>query len=212
MTLIGTNGHLFGWPESTWLWLDQFGILVGDILMLLTIVTAVWAWLRWERIRAWLSARRFSGVGSAVETGRWDALVHLVSKAEVPCWLNTRLGPGAIALLATVQSRAVAEKIAADAKRDGMAVVGPQHIDDPDDPADSRRMVAVAIAKLREKGFERIAVDLTGGRKPMSLGAFMAAEEAGCDTIYVASEYDRKLKKPSLGSARICCIACQEAL
>jgi len=212
VNLIGTNGQLFGWSESTWLWLDQVGILVGNVLMVMTIFTAFWAWVRWNRIRLWLSAKYFSGVGSEVETGRWDALIHLVSRPEVPSWLNTRLQPKAIALLASEESRPAARKIANDAEKIGMFVVGPQHIDDPDDPAESRRMTTVAIAKLREKGFERIAIDVTGGRKPMSLGAFMAAEEAGCDSIYVAAKYDPGLKKPLLSSARIRCIACQGSL
>jgi hypothetical protein len=211
MILVGDNGQLFGWSESTWLWLDQIGILVGDSLMLVTIFTAIWAWFRWDRIRLWFSTNYFSGVGSEVKKSRWDALVHLVSNSEVPCWLNMQLKPKAISLLATEQSRSVARIIADDAERLGISVLGVQYIDDPDDPADSRRMAAVVIDKLRENDFDRIAIDLTGGRKPMSLGAFMAAEEAGCDSIYVAAQYDNKLRKPSLASARICCIACSSS-
>jgi len=46
-------------------------------------------------------------------------------------------------------------------------------------------------------------VDVTGGKLPMSLGAFMAAEESGADTLYVASEFDPQLKRPDMRTARI---------
>jgi hypothetical protein len=36
-----------------------------------------------------------------------------------------------------------------------------------------------------------IVIDLTGGKVPMSIGAFRAAEEVGIDTQYVTSEYDK---------------------
>ncbi|RMD85019.1 MAG: TIGR02710 family CRISPR-associated protein, partial [Candidatus Dadabacteria bacterium] len=47
------------------------------------------------------------------------------------------------------------------------------------------------------------AVDVTGGKVPMSLGAFMAAEEAGTPSIYVTAEYDARLQRPRAETARV---------
>ena len=47
---------------------------------------------------------------------------------------------------------------------------------------------------MRDAEAKEIAVDVTGGKTPMSLGAFMAAEEFAVQTIYITSEFDPSLK------------------
>lgn len=85
----------------------------------------------------------------------------------------------------------------------GLRVCGQIKIDDVDDPAPTRRAVMQLIGNLRAAGAVLIAVDLTGGKTPMSLGAFMAAEECGVQTFYVATDFDAALNQPRLPSARI---------
>jgi hypothetical protein len=72
---------------------------------------------------------------------------------------------------------------------------------DPNDPAVSRSQVALLLSELHQAGCRKIAVDLTGGKLPMSLGAFMAAEEAGVTSLYVATDFDRYLKVPDMRTA-----------
>ena len=211
MTFIpmGANGQLFGLSATTWQLLDQIGILWANLAMMATLIGGPLAWLRRDRIRRWLRRNRFPEVGQAVAEGaRWPAWVFTVSRAAVPRWLIEQQRPRAVALVATDQSWQTALELAALTRAQGAEVLGPQRLDDPDDPADVRDEVARLIGKLRRQGHERIAVDVTGGKTTMSLGAFMAAEEAACDTLYVSADYDEALKRPRMDTARLRCISC----
>jgi len=207
MSLIGSNGQLFGWREETWLWLDQAGILGSDIMLTLTLLGAVVAFIKRDRIRSWLRRYRFPVDGDeAASTERWDAIIFTVSKPDLPSWVIQQKSPAAVGLVDTESSRPASEQIVAQISNRGVDVVGPKMVNDADDPAEVREATAWLIQKLRDKGQARIAVDVTGGKTPMSLGAFMAAQEQGCDTLYVSSEFDAKLRKPDMRTATIRCI------
>lgn len=59
-------------------------------------------------------------------------------------------------------------------------------------------------------GCANIAVNVTGGNVLMSLGAFMAAEEAGKDSLYISADFELRLKKPDMRTARITVMSRQE--
>lgn len=56
----------------------------------------------------------------------------------------------------------------------------------------ARAAVKAAIEQLTSKGL-RVAVNFTGGTKCMSVGAFLAAMEAGCLAFYVDTDHERFL-------------------
>ncbi len=202
--LIGANGQLFGWSESIWLWLDQFGILFGDLALVVGVAAAIWAWISRDRILGWLRLNRFPLSGHETDPDEsWDALIFTVSRHEIPQWVIDCKHPRAIGLLATGESHKAAETLANRARAAGVTVIGPRRIDDPDDPAEAREETTTLIQRLRGMGHPRIGVDITGGKTPMSIGAFIAAQEQGCDSLYVSSRYDSKLKRPDTGTARI---------
>ncbi len=205
--LTGANGQLFGWQAHTWALLDQVSILLGLAMLLISLTGLVWAALSRDRIRRWLQRYRFPVAGSeAGEEETWDALVFTVSRSELPCWVMQQKRPAAVALLATDASADNARSIMDEAKRLGITVIGPKLLSDVDDPAEARDATAWLIRRLREQGSEGIAIDLTGGKTPMSIGAFMAAQEQNCDTLYVTSSYDPKLNRPDSRNASIRCI------
>ena len=207
MYFTGANGQLFGWAESTWLWLDQFGILLGDITLVVGVPSAIWAFFHRDAIRRWLALDRFPLSGrEADDNAQWDALVFTVSRPELPEWVVKQRKPRAVALLATDQSWEQAKSLANFASARGVALLGPKKLDDPDDPAEARAETERLIERLHEKGYEKIGVDVTGGKTPMSIGAFLAAREMGCDTLYVTSEFNQKLKKPMTHTAKLRCI------
>lgn len=103
--------------------------------------------------------------------------------------------------VASAQSRGVADELKARATSIANAFV--VTIDTADDPGETRLAVRQAIERLNAIGCAHIAVDVTGGKVPMSLGAFMAAEEAGKDSLYVSVDYDQQLNKPDMRTARI---------
>ncbi len=205
MSLLGENGQLFGWSESTWLLLDQIGIVTGDILMALTIVGGVVAWFHRERLRRWFKQGVPLVDVDAEETARWDALVFTVSRPDLPKLVIRNRKPEAIGLLATEQSQTAADDIAAFARAEGIRVFGPRRIDDPDNPVEGRDEALQLIRRMREQGLDRIAVDVTGGKTPMSIGAFQAAETENCDVLYVSSDSDSHMN-PVPGSLRVRCL------
>ncbi|MBL7162791.1 MAG: hypothetical protein ISS57_09320 [Anaerolineales bacterium] len=71
---------------------------------------------------------------------------------------------------------------------------------DPFDLVEIRATTQSLIKWLEQKiPKDAIAVDITGGMTTMSIGAFLAADEAQIDTQYVRSNYDLN-NKPVVGS------------
>jgi len=197
--------NIFDWSDQTWLCLDQAGILTGDVLMLITIAGALWAWLKREDMRRWFSRNRFPDVGGSFDDDEtdWDGIVFTVSHSSVPEWVMKRCKPSMIALIATPQSAPASCQLTEIAASLNIRVASTRIITDPDDPQQARRAVAAALEEMREAALVHLAVDVTGGKTPMSLGAFMAAEEAESDSMYISSRFDVDLKKPDMTTASI---------
>lgn len=161
--------------------------------------------MRRESIRRWLVRNRFPDVGGelSAQTVPLDAIVFLVSKPEVPRWVMRHVKPAHVGFVASAQSLQNAKSLEADALTLGLRMHGHIAIDDADNPTTTRQAVMQIIRRMREAEAKEIAVDLTGGKTPMSLGAFMAAEETGVQTIYVATEFDRSLSQPQMQTARV---------
>ena len=203
--MLGDNGQLFGWSEGTWLWLGQISTLGGNIMMIASLAGALYAWWRRDLIRLWLLSNHFPKTGYAadIEPGQWEAIVFTISREDVPAWVMEQLKPRAVAFLATRQSRESAEKLIHKAENMGIEVIGLHQLSDYTDTTASKEHVSSFIRKLRAAGMHKVAVDITGGTLPMSLGAFMAAEEARSSTLYVSVPYDRELRKPDISRSNI---------
>jgi hypothetical protein len=197
------NENLFGWDDGIWLLLDQMGILLGNFALLVALGGAVAGFVRREDLRAWLTRNHFPRIGGVSENTQWDGVVFTVSNESVPLWVMAQIQPAHIGLVATRASAVAAEAVAAAARRRGIQVHGPLQVADPNDPAASRSHVALVLNELRQAGCRAVAVDLTGGKLPMSLGAFMAAEEAGVASLYIATDFDKRLKVPDMRTATL---------
>ncbi|WP_024298103.1 hypothetical protein [Methylomicrobium lacus] len=187
------TANLFGWSDQAWQTLDQFGILFGDLMLLTSIGGLVYGLYKRNDIRQWLTRNRFPSIGGRPELSRWQGLIFTVSRANVPAWVIGQVHPEAVGLLLTYSSQGEGEQIKAQARQIGINVIS-RHIDNPDDPAEVKQKTAEIVRAMQADGIDPIAVDVTGGKTPMSLGAFMAAEEASIDTLYVTAAYkDSKL-------------------
>ena len=200
--LIGDNGQLFGWSEQWWLFLDQIGIFLGDVLMFASLAAAVFGFFKREELRRWLRRNTFPEVGGEDIPRDRDSLVFTFSREALPRWVVEQLRPKWVGLVPSQGTREAAERLAKNLEANGIRT-RLHTVDDPDDPGLTQIAVRELIHKARTDGFEHPAVDVTGGKVPMSLGAFMAAEEAGVPTFYVTSEYDRKNQRIQPGSQRI---------
>jgi hypothetical protein len=202
------SGNLFGWSDALWTLIDQVGMLLGLGTGLLTLGGLALALIRPAILRRWFLRNRFRHVGDDLAEGEtWDGLVFTVSKPDLPILVLHRLRPAHLGLIASAQSRPHAEAIQREAASLGIAAHGIVEVNNPDDPAEARDQAKALLGRLRTAGAGRCAVDVTGGKTPMSLGAFMAAEKAGCSTLYLASRYDDKLQRPDPASSRLNCIS-----
>jgi hypothetical protein len=199
-------------PE-VWDSLDKFGILLGDLTQVLALAGVVWGFLRREELRRWLARgfnrRRLPPVGFDLERRQqWEAVAFTVSQAEVPIRvLERHLDVGRVGLIFSEQSRPAAEAIRKFLLERGKPPPEEQIVHNADDPSEARRKTRFLLELWRADNLAALAVDVTGGKTPMSLGAFLAAEEAGASTLYVTAEYDPKLRKPDLDTTQIRCIS-----
>lgn len=190
--------------EALWLLIDRFATVLGILTGVLSLTAALWAWFERNDLKRWFRRNSFGAVSQPLpDSARFDALVLPVSRADVPCWLIDTVKPARVALLASTQSKPIADEIAAYARKAGVEVAAVHVLPDADDAAAFRAQAAECVRRLRESGAARIAVDTTGGKVPMSLGLFMAAEETGATTLYVGADYDPALKTPRPGSQRL---------
>jgi hypothetical protein len=202
---------------QTWDALDKLGILLSDFTLAVGLAGTGWAFLRRKDIRRWMArfaARRLPPVGFDLESRqRWDAIAFTVSNAEVPLRvLERHLDAGRVGLIFSEKSRPAAEEIKAFLRTHGKPPPEEQVIHNVDDPAEARRKTRFLLDLWRADNLATLAVDVTGGKTPMSLGAFLAAEEAGASTLYVTAEYDPNLRKPNLDTAQVRCLSRPEAV
>lgn len=206
-------GLVVGILLATWLlgglfsgsWLDglnRAASLISWVSAAITLAITLIAVLRWQAFLRWLRRGR-------VAEGFWEPVVQDVEALVTPIgtrgveqaeWLLRHLRPKYVALLYSRDSRDQALALARRFENEsGVSfVIGSSEIerlayavDDPLDAEACKRAATELLRQLRrfECPPERTFVDTTGGTKPMSLGAFQAAEEAGASTIYVAGRY-----------------------
>lgn len=183
--------------------IDNAGILLGWVLACASGPLAFLAWIRRQDIRRWLRRRRFESVGEEfrVDKEKVTALVIPVSRPEQPRWLVRWLEPSFVSLLYTEASRTVAAQLADEFAGRGIHLFpergsiasGQMEVSDPNEINQSRQVVLSFLNYYSFKGIPpgEIFVDTTGGKKPMSIGAFQAAEEAGVSSIYVVGRGTR---------------------
>lgn len=74
----------------------------------------------------------------------------------------------------------------------------------PTDPYGIVRIIRdAALETWRQNPSARIVVDITGGKKIMSAAAAIAAAQLRLPTIYIDSEYDPKLRRPTPGTEQL---------
>lgn len=195
--------ELFGWSEQAWHVVDQVGILLGVVMGSSWLLGLSLALFKPHLFRRWFTRNRFPNVGGHSGLEKPHAIIFTVSREEVPLWVLDQLKPRWAGFLATSFSEEAARKLVTEARKRGALALEPVLMENADDPAEARDKIRYLLGQLREKG--TCAVDVTGGKTPMSLGAFMAAEELGAKTIYVSTEYNQG--KPDMRTAAILCIS-----
>lgn len=185
--------------------MDQIGILLGFTSLLVTIVIAVIGFYKRDSIRNWLSGNRFPEIGGAVkDASEWDAIIFTVSRSSTPKWVIDTASPAMTGIVGSASNQVFLDsmnEVESYAESKGCEVVGVEKINDSSDVSEVKNKVKSLIDIAIKKGAQHIAVDLTGGTAPMSLGAFMAAEEAKITSLYVSMDFNEF--KPIYSSAKL---------
>jgi len=180
---------------------DKAGIILGYLWTCLTMGIAVYAFIRRQRIAQWFKKTQFSGTGEELDiiAEKVDAIVIPVSIRNQPEWIIRHLKPKVVAFLYTDRSKDVASSLAEDFKGTIEFIPSVEDINkgqylivNPDDPLETKEKTRVFIRMFKAKGIHanKIFVDTTGGKVPMSIGAFQAAEEEGVSSIYIVGGVD----------------------
>jgi hypothetical protein len=180
--------------------------IIGSVSASVVIGTSLYAFLNRRRIHLWFKTNKFPSVNKEPDH-KYDGLIFTVSRPEVPTWVIESHMPEYVGLVESAQSQSSSDKIMENTSSKNVKFVSPQRLVDVDNPEESKHAVEVLIKKLQKNGCKNIAVDITGGKVTMSLGAFMAAEEAGIPTIYISTEFDAALKQPRMETAKIVCVS-----
>ncbi len=134
------------------------------------------------------------GVGAAFTIPRRGLILTVGGQKDTALIAIQSLEPEWLGLLCSRQTEAVAEEILAASGLSGEHVQ--KEIADAWDIIDVRNKTDALFKWLvhKENTTAEIAVDITGGTTPMSVGAFTMAEEWGIDTQYVRSRFDAQNK------------------
>lgn len=172
-------------------------IIVGSIALWSVLLPSSF----WGVVRKYMHGNLHSG-GEEVDNIQADGVIFTVSKKETPLWTIDKVGPQRIHLIGSPQSNDAMAALKDYAHKKNIAF-SEAELRDVDDVAESRRLVNHAIAQLQQHGCKEIVVDVTGGKTPMSIGAFQAGDEADLSVIYVSAPFDASLRVPDLNRAKI---------
>ncbi|WP_334109906.1 Card1-like endonuclease domain-containing protein [Thermodesulfitimonas autotrophica] len=130
-----------------------------------------------------------------------QAMIALVSEQRmqniIPCY-QKGLAFAEVHLVRSLEAEASGSALSRAWRDTKRALENTVQVRDVPPPVDAFNVSAVqaavkaAIEQLTSKG-PRVAVNFTGGTKCMSVGAFLAAKEAGCPAFYVDTDYERFL-------------------
>ncbi len=176
-------------------------IIVGSIA-LAGFITAYVNPAYFRRFTSLIRGNRHEG-GEEVETLKVDGAVYTVSRKETPIWSMDKIKPSHIILIGSEQTADVEKEIREHAAQHHIHIQQSINLHDVDSVAECRDETMRAIQELRHKGCKTIAVDITGGKTTMSIGAFQAGDQENVDVIYITAPYDRNLGHPDLNRAKI---------
>jgi len=173
---------------------DYAGIVLSYLISCFTISALVVGYIRRYDIKRWFFRSRFVATGESfpIDEEGVEAVVIPVSRMEQPSWILRWFKPKAAALIYTEKTKFIAERLRE--RFNHVDFVPTDIIKNPDDPSETKEEVKLCISRFKSKGIplQKIFVDTTGGKVPMSIGAFLAAEEEGVSTIYlVGGKTDR---------------------
>jgi len=192
--------NLLGYNDQVWLYIDQFATVLGLVALILSIVLATLGYVYRDLILNRLARNRFPNIGIDHDDSQHsshDAVIFIVTEDVSQDWVLGLLKPKYVGILGTLGGNGFISgvgKLKTFADDAGCHVVS-ELMSNPTDIKEAKRKIEYLFSELTRMGANHCVVDLTGGSIPMSLGAFMAAEENSLSTLYVDTQYENGLPK-----------------
>ena len=143
-----------------------------------------------KKLQDKIDKENFPAEGTLIIKKSYDALIFTVSRSDIPNWMIANYKPKVIGLVGSTEYSKSVDAIKEEAEKQGIKVHR-RILENPDRVARVNEEAIEIINAIQQDGFEKIAVDITGGKTPMSIGVFLAAEEHGLDSLYVSADYDK---------------------
>jgi len=199
-------GHFF--PESWLSAMHHIDIVSEYIKTAFELTAIIIAVIKRKDITRWFISRfrrkEFEGTGDEfpVSEEKVEGIVIPVSRTEQPEWIIRHLKPRYVALLYTgfKQSRDATLELVRKFSSTTLFNLteddiknGKDMIADAEDPLVTKELTRRAIRHMLalDLKHENIFVDTTGGKVPMSIGAFQAAEEENVSSIYIVGKGEK---------------------
>ena len=139
-----------------------------------------------------IESKNFPSSSANPPKTNYDALLFTVSNADLPIWMMKKYQPRSIGLIGSNEVSDSLKKIKEEAEKLEINVYCRSLVDtDVDVVTRAKHETLEIIQELLKAGSYHLALDITGGKTPMSIGAFLAAEEEGIDSLYVTAKYDK---------------------
>jgi len=186
-------------------WLDNGSMALGAASLIVAWPLVMLAW-----VRRYDTNRRFQQTEKNLEYIRksFDAslIIGVRPNNVLPEWHLCWIRPTTVAFLVSKDTWENTYNLIQGHEDQDVSWDFPQDEDHPDmvkDPYDIKEATEhclILIRRMLNKGIsaERICVDIVGGTKPMSIGAFMAAEELGVTSIYLSGKGGKQLTAADL--------------
>ncbi|HHW20438.1 MAG TPA: hypothetical protein GXX27_04805 [Thermodesulfovibrio thiophilus] len=189
-------------PDSWFLSMHHVGIVSEYIKTAFELTALFVAISKWRDIWKWVLKKfrkvEFHNTGDnfPVSEEKVHGIVIPVSRTQQPEWIIRHMQPKYVSLLYTSfgnsidAAKELINKFSTQVKFNLTEDDISNHkniIDNAEDPLVTKKQTHQEIEHMLTLGFkpENIFVDTTGGKVPMSIGAFQAAEETGISTIYI---------------------------
>ncbi len=160
------------------------------VTFILSYIVAGVAFVWRKRLRRWWHTNEFFRIGGVVSQEKhWDCIILNPSNPDVWKKLLETTKPRNIGLIKSNWSARFIPQII-DYSNDNGSKTFIVEIQNESAISEIKKNVLRLIDDLNSQNIKDIAVDITGGKKPMAIAMFMAAEEARCETIYIDTDWD----------------------
>ena len=200
--------NIWGVSSYVWQYLSQMEMLLSLTTMLIAFLIAFhkrkafWRWIFKSNQRPHNHDDIFHE-DFIDEAEGCQGLVLILGRVDQMMWLVEQLNPTHIHAISTktesYRKAAVdfQENLIANGKDVQLSLVGAA-----DNKNEMSNTVFQAVDRLKKHGLESIIVDVTGGTKPMGIGAYEAARLSGVLASYISTPFE-KTAKPIHAETRI---------